>query len=412
MKRAWTWWIVGAWALFALGACGGGGGGSSSSGSSDGTTGSEPAFILGDKLPGLSGEDQQRFALGQEAFLEEETEAKGVGPVFNGRACSECHKAGSVGGGGTDLEVTRVTRIGGMRDGEYSDLVDIGGPVIQARSLRELEPNYPCPNETVPAGTQYVSHRISTPLFGAGLIEAIPDATILSRTAQGQPDGVQGTANMVLNPETGRMELGRFGWKAQISTLHWFSGDAYLNEMGVTSPSFPNENLPQGQGIPAGADTVADPEGTPLDIDRFVDFMRFLAPASRVQPLTSGDRRGEQVFANIACTSCHTPSMQTGPNPVAPLSNQTVRLYSDLLLHRMGSGLADGIRQGRAEGDQFRTAPLWGLQHRRFLMHDGRAASIEQAILAHGGEATVAKARFNGLPAKDRAALLEFLSDL
>ncbi|AIE85585.1 hypothetical protein OP10G_2217 [Fimbriimonas ginsengisoli Gsoil 348] len=390
--------------LFALGACGGGGGSSSS-----GTPPPDPGATLGDPLPGLTADQSTRFQTGQHDFIEAETEAQGVGPLFNGTACAECHKAGTIGGAGTDLDRTRVTRIGGVRAGAYSDLESMGGPVMQSRSLREFDPSYPCVPETVPSGAEYVSHRMATPLFGLGLVEAIPDATILAG-AVAKADGVQGVANMVRNPDTGRTELGRFGWKAQVSTLHWFAGDAYLNEMGVTSPSFPKELLPQGQPIPPGADTVADPEDNGRDVGRFTDFMRFLAPPVP-SALSAQAVRGKQLFAQIACTACHTPSMQTGPNEIAALANRPVPLYSDLLLHRMGS-LGDNIVQGQAAGDQFRTAPLWGLQHRHFFLHDGRATTLEQAISDHDGEATAARTRFFGLADNDRAALLEFLGSL
>src|SRR5207249_4032470 len=200
---------------------------------------------------------------------------------------------------------------------------------------------------------------LSTPLFGAGLIEAIPEATILQNADPG--DGISGRPNRVSNPDTGQTDaLGRFGWKAQVATLHQFAGDAYLNEMGITNPSFPHENLPQGQPIPPGCDTVADPEDNGDGVIAFENFMKFLAPA----PPRTGTVTVPQVFSDLGCAKCHVPTMMTGPNPVAALSNQPVNLFSDLLLHAMGAGLADGIEQGSAKGDEFRTAPLWGLSHR------------------------------------------------
>ncbi len=175
--------------------------------------------------------------------------------------------------------------------------------------------------------------------------------------------------------------------------------------------AFPHENKPQGQPIPPGCDTVADPEDDGSGVNAFANFMRFLAPALR-RPITEQVRRGEGVFSQIGCASCHVPTMTTGDNPVATLKNQPVNLFSDLLLHAMGPGLADGIEQGRALGDEFRTAPLWGLSYRDRFMHDGGSNTIEKAILRHGGEAQNARDSFGGLPPSDHDALLAFLGSL
>ncbi len=363
---------------------------------------------LGGPLANLGGVDRTAFDAGRREFGKAQHPEDGLGPVFNGVSCLECHRAGAGGGASADLRVSRVTRIGAIVKGAYSDLAEVGGPLLQARSLREFIPRYPVPGEVVPREAQFVSHRITTPLFGAGLIEAIPDRTILALAQAPQPDGVKGVANMVTNPETGTVMVGKFGWKAQVATLHWFAGDAYLNEMGITNPFFPHENLPQGKPIPLGADIVPDPEDQGSDVAALTAFMRFLAPPT----VRGANSRGAQVFESIKCTACHTPTLKTGTSATAALSNQTVNLYSDLLLHRMGTGLADGIQQGRAQGDQFRTAPLWGLGARPFWMHDGRALTIDQAIRAHGGEALAAARRFGTITNQDRVALLQFLNGL
>ncbi len=369
-----------------------------------------PKYKLGDRLESLSGTDQVAFNDGFKAFLSSEDKADGLGPVFNGESCSQCHVQGAVGGAGNDLQLTRVTRIGGIRNGLYSDLEDLGGPVLQSRSLKEFDPSYPISAEVVPTGAQFVSHRITTPLFGAGLVEAIPDATIIARTNMKLPDGVAGVANMAFNPETNNVEVGRFGWKAQLSSLTIFSGDAYLNEMGITTPLFPSENLPQGHPIGPGLDVAGDPEDAE-DAEAFASFMRFLAPPTRAV-LSVNAKKGEVLFSQLGCANCHVPSMNIGPNANAALSNKDVNLYSDLLVHKMGSQLADGIIQGKATGEMFRTAPLWGLSKRVLFMHDGRATSFEGAIMTHGGEAEKAKQRFNSTKQGDRSALIEFLSSL
>jgi CxxC motif-containing protein (DUF1111 family) len=276
----------------------------------------------------------------------------------------------------------------------------------------------------VPPEATIVSLRLSTPLFGAGLMEAIPEITILGNRSNG------GRANFVLNPDTGQPELGRFGWKAQVATLHQFAGDAYLNEMGITNPSFPFENLPQGEPIPPGCDLRPEPqpkcdktscEDDGSGVTAFTNFMKFLAPAPRriiTDPVQRAQvQRGEQVFSStvrvggIGCASCHVPTMMTGDNPVPALSNKPVNLFSDLLLHNIGTG--DRVEQGKATGDDFRTAPLWGLSRRDRFMHDGKSSTIQDAILRHGApDALEALNGFVGLPQPDHDALLAFLGSL
>ena len=409
-KKLYAMGPISAFTLFLLGACGGSGFDSPFAIVTLPDNLDGKSYKLGEHLEGISGTDQVVFNNGFNKFLTKEEKADGLGPVFNGESCAQCHLQGAIGGAGNDLQLTRVTRIGGIRNGQYSDLVDLGGPVLQARSLKEFDPSYPIPGEVVPPGTQFVSHRITTPLFGAGLIEAIPDATIVARTHLKLPDGVAGVANMELNPETNLVEVSRFGWKAQHSSLSVFAGDAYLNEMGITTPGFPNENLPQGHPIGVGLDVRADPEDDE-DVLLFASFMRNLAPPTRAKLSVTG-KNGEVLFSQIGCANCHVPAMNTGPNTNAALANKMVACYSDLLVHHMGSQLADGIIQGKATGDMFRTAPLWGLSKRILFMHDGRATSFGNAILAHGGEAEKAKQRFISLQSGNRDALIEFLSSL
>ena len=390
--------------LLFIGACGGGGNGGQQ-------TGLRVSVNLGEALAGLTASNQAAFTAGQTKFVTAEGADEGLGPVFNGLSCSECHRQGAVGGAGDNLAIARVSRIGVGADGSYSDLTEVGGPTIQSRSLQEFDGTYPVPPEIVPPEAKHISHRITTPLFGAGLIEAVDENEIRKNIRSGDPDGIRGKPNVIVNPETNRQEIGRFGWKAQISTLTFFAGDAYLNEMGVTSPRFAAELLPQGKPIPSGADAVADPEDDGGDIVHFANFMRLLAPPSRAAE-TAQTRRGEAVFERIRCAQCHTPKLKTGINSVAALSQRDVPLFSDLLLHNLGTGLADGIQQGSAKGDEFRTAPLWGLRYRKFLLHDGRAETIEDAIFAHSGEAEKAMERFSGLQTDDRNDLISFLKSL
>lgn len=370
-----------------------------------------PPPPVGAPLPAITLVEQQKFDSGRTVFGQLQAPVNGLGPVFNARSCVACHRAGAPGGAGTDLNIARVTRIGGIVNGVYSDLTNVGGPVLEARSLREIDPLYPYPGERVPVEAQFVSRRITTPLFGAGLIEAIPDSTIIANSQRLLPDGIHGVPNMVLNPESGRTQVGRFGWKCQVPIIHLFSGDAFLNEIGITSPTFPKDNLPQGRTDSNGADKAPDAEDNNTKVAAVSGFTRYLAPPPPV-PFTPTSQRGQQVFNSIQCAACHMPVMQTGFSGSAAIANKPVHLWSDLLLHHMGRGLADGVRQGQAAGDMWRTAPLWGLRFRPLLLHDGRATTVEQAIVLHDGESKASRDRYVNLPLSDKQALLDFLSKI
>jgi CxxC motif-containing protein (DUF1111 family) len=361
---------------------------------------------LSNPLPGLTPAQLADFKNGLAEFSSVETIEEGLGPVFNGKSCAECHAMPSAGGSEPNQGVARETRISRIFNGRFDPLdgsvsVDRGGQLLQQRAIR-LQ-GCKLNGEVVPPEATLVSIRLSQQLFGAGLMEAIPDSTILGNGSNG------GRANFVLNPDTGTTELGRFGWKAQVATLHQFAGDAYLNEMGITNPTFRQENRPKGQTIPPGCDTVADPEDDGSGVTAFTNFMRFLAPAPR-GVITPQVQRGEEVFSQIGCASCHVPTMMTGPNSVAALSKKPVNLFSDLLLHDIGTG--DGIEQEQAKGNDFRTAPLWGLSRRDRFMHDGSSSKIQDAILRHRAEAQNALSGFVGLPQSDLDALLAFLDSL
>jgi CxxC motif-containing protein (DUF1111 family) len=363
---------------------------------------------LTNPLPGLTERDLKAFKAGLEDFIEVETVEDGLGPVFNGKSCAECHSVPSVGGSEPNVGVARETRIGRLFDGVFDPLdgsvsVNRGGGLLQQRAINL--PGCSLNGEVVPPEATFVSLRNSPPLFGAGLMEAIPEATIVGNALHNG-----GRPNRVFNPDTGETELGRFGWKAQVATLRQFAGDAYLNEMGITNPKFPDEKLPHGQPIQSGCDPVADPEDDGSGVTAFTNFMRFLAPAPR-RPVTDHVRQGERVFSEIGCASCHVPTMMTGGrNSVAALRNKPVNLFSDLLLHDVGTG--DGIEQGEAKGSEFRTAPLWGLSRRDRFMHDGGSKSTEDAILRHGGQARNAVSGFGKLSSSDHDALLAFLGSL
>ena len=364
--------------------------------------------VAGDPLPGITPTEFQEFRIGLEDFREIEEAEEGLGPLFNGTGCAVCHNVPAIGGGSPMTELR-----GGYRD-ETGKFHIVGGTTLfQMFSL----PDHRC-QAVIPAEANVVARRAPIPVFGSGLVEAVPDETILALEDpfDRDRDGISGRAAVVVDKATGVRRVGRFGWKAQIATLLTFSGDAYTNEMGITNDVFPDE--PHGGVDPARlreCDRLKDPEDR-VDprtgkraIDNFEAFMKFLAPPPR-GPITDDVRAGEQVFADVGCTSCHTPVLMTGANPSAALNRKPLALYADLLLHELGTG--DGIEQGAAEPDEIRTPALWGLRFRRPLLHDGSAATPAEAIRRHGGEATAVIERYNRASEPLRRALLAFLDSL
>jgi len=215
---------------------------------------------------------------------------------------------------------------------------------------------------------------------------------------------------MTTEIRTDRPRVGRFGWKAQVPTLFQFAGDAYLNEMGITNPEFPNESCPQGDCAALLHNPVPALNDDGSGVQKFTDFMTLLAAPPR-GPVSAQTLVGNLVFAGIGCANCHTPVLVSGNSPVAALSGKAFQPFGDFLLHDMGS-LGDGIVQGSSTPRQMRTAPLWGVRTRSQLLHDGRATSIEAAILAHDGQGGQARNRFAALSTTARQALLAFLNSL
>jgi CxxC motif-containing protein (DUF1111 family) len=325
--------------------------------------------------------------------------ARGLGPIFNGKSCAECHNVPTI-GGSSDRFVTRFGRQG--KDG-FDPMTDHGGSLIQANGI--TTETCSVPGEVVPREATFVTRRDTPPLFGLGLIDLVPDQKILKKAdpTDKNHDGISGRPNMV----GGR--VGRFGWKAQVVSLHDFSGDAYLNEMGITSPGFPTESAPQGGKVVC--DTVADPEDDGSNVVAFTDFMTLLAPLPVSKRSPADARLGRRYFRKMRCQACHLENLKSGPSTVGPLSFKKVPLFSDLLLHDMGS-LGDGIEQGDARGSEFRTPPLWGVGKSAPYLHDGRAATLEEAIAAHDGEGKAARDRFLALPQLYRDAVVAFLKSL
>jgi CxxC motif-containing protein (DUF1111 family) len=382
---------------------------------------------FGDPLPGLSSQEAVKFTIGQAQFRVVDGPADGLGPIFNAQSCNACHTQPVVDGVVTTGGASAITetRFGTRTNRGFDPLASEDGTLLHQSSIVVSA------QEIVPQDATIIAHRKTTPLFGLGLVEAIPDAAILANVHNPPVDGVTGRAAVLTDPITvllGGNTVGRFGWKCQRATILAFSGDAYQNEMGVSNRLFhfdlaPNGNqaaLAQAEPFPYAPTGNQDPPENPAmpegpnnkdDIDRFTDFMQLLAPPPTV-PLTPQALVGQQLFHEVNCVACHKPAMQTGPSSVSTaLAFKNVPLYSDLLLHRMGT-LGDGIAQAAAQPDEIRTAPLWGLRGRSPFLHDGRASTILEAIRLHDGEARIIRDRFLALPEAGQDAIVAFLNSI
>ena len=389
--------------------------------------------LSGQPIRGLSSNEAQQFGEGRAAFEEIDNVADGLGPRFNLDSCAGCHAAPRTGGSSAALNPQLLVAMKNGATNQIPPFIRPDGPtvVVRFRQTADGRPDGGVHNlwtitgrSDAPAGCQLpqpdfsnrgnVVFRIPTPTFGLGLLEALTDQTLRANlaadSARKNSLGVQGRFNTSGNDGT----ITRFGWKAQNKSLLVFSGEAYNVEMGVTNELFPNER----EDNPACA-TTASPEDHPsprgpADVNLFAAFMRFLAPPATA-PANPSITNGRNVFDSIGCAACHTPVLPSG-NAVSPaLRNQNVALYSDLAIHRMGQALNDGITQGVALGDEWRTAPLWGLGDRIFLLHDGRTRNLTQAIQLHdspGSEAHRVILNFQALPQGQKQDLLNFLRSL
>jgi CxxC motif-containing protein (DUF1111 family) len=401
------------------------------------------AAATGDPLPGITAAD---FATAKTHFQTVEGLDDGLGPIFNETACGNCHTQGATGGAGVQIE----RRFGRFDNGLFNSLANEGGSLRQLFTVGSFTGSggHACnaPLEVEPAdATVHNVGRLTTPLFGAGLIDTIPDSVIIAN-ANAQPTSIRGTVNNVKvllpNPADPSQVLngtrvGKFGWKAQIAALVQFSADAYLNEMGITTQhciggssvlAFATESKPNGMAQPAGCDDrgpggTGIPEGTDDgvgtcapgqseiqdDVDFFFQFMTFLAPAPRLPIDPAVDLQGGTVFNRIGCAGCHLLKDYTTPaHPANGVpGNFTFRPRTDFLLHDIGTGDMignDGDTVARTK--LMRTAPLWGLHLRTHFMHDGSQTTITGAIQVHAGQALAAKNAFNALSTSDRNAML------
>ena len=364
----------------------------------------------GDPLPGITPTEFTEFRLGLDDFTEVEAANEGLGPAFNATSCAACHNVPAIGGGSLVLETRASYR---DENGAFDTLDALGNSLMHLFSV----PPHKC-QPVMPEDVNVVARRAPIPVFGAGLVEAIPDEAIraLEDPFDRDRNGVSGRAAIITDVGSGERRVGRFGWKAQHATLLAFSGDAYRNEMGITNDLFPTDFA---FGLTAAEMDVCDLRPDIEDardrltgrrgIDNFESFMRFLAPISR-GPVDEVVREGEQIFNALGCASCHVPAFVTGPSSNPLFNRRSVALFSDLLLHDVGTG--DGIRQAAAEPDEIRTPALWGLRFRRPFLHDGSAFTIEDAIGRHQHEAELAQRGFTQLTPADRRRLMAFLRSL
>jgi CxxC motif-containing protein (DUF1111 family) len=409
----------------------------------------------GGPLPGLTPNELVFFDAGREDFLEAEGIGDGLGPRFNLDGCGSCHLQPDIGGTSPAVnpQVAAATAFGARNT--VPSFITLDGPIREAR-FRFLPGGAPdggvhglfvitgraddtgsasgCnivqENFAQQLSINNVIFRIPTPVFGLGLMEEVLDQTILNNVAANgtlkAQRGISGRVNR--NGNDGR--IARFGWKAQNMSGLLFSGEAYNVEMGITNEMFQSERdeTPECQFAQLPNDVTNVDGATGIDtvsaIEKFAFFMRFLAPPTPSTTTPGGANsiiNGRNTFNNIGCALCHTPTLTTPNTTVAALRNKPVNLFSDLALHNMGPGLADDVAQGAARGDEFRTAPLWGLGKRLFFLHDGRTSNLITAIQAHQSngngrygpsEANSVINSFNGLSPGAKQDLLNFLRSL
>src|SRR5467141_2077887 len=418
----------------------------------------------GAPIAGLTKTELAFFRAGKDEFEQEEEIAEGLGPTMNLGSCGGCHLHPALGGtsppanpqvafanknGAANILPSFITLNGPVRearfvrnpdgtpDGGVHDLFTIAGRA-DAPGCKLAQPDF-----GQELARRNVIFRIPTPVFGAGLIEQIPDKGILANQANDAPRKkelkIYGRPNIVLaghaisgqaNNNGNDGTVARFGWKAQNKSLLLFSGEAYNVEMGITNELFQTErDETPGCQFAAVPNDLTKTDGKTLvegisAIEKFAFFARFLAPPAPSRDTPGGVEsiaRGRKLFTDTGCALCHTPPLMTGKAAVAALRNRPVNLFSDLLVHDMGPGLADGVTQGQAGPREFRTAPLWGLGQRLFFLHDGRTSDLREAIRAHrsgsfftfnASEANAVVRNFNKLQDNQKQDVLNFLRSL
>jgi CxxC motif-containing protein (DUF1111 family) len=404
--------------------------------------------------PNLSAEDLQMHIDGDLQFGSTFVSApasvnQGLGPLFNNNSCFACHPRD-----GRAKYPTNINSANGLLvRASIFGTDEHGGPVpvpgfglqIQNKALSGYQPEaaygvtYTETTETLADGTQVslrkpnvtlsdtymplpsgvmLSTRLAPPVFGLGLLEAIPDADLIAAQdiSDGNGDGISGKVNMVWNPQSQQMAIGRFGWKANTATLSHQCAAAFVEDMGITNYMFTNES---GSGQSNGNDGLSDdPEIAAQVLDQVVMYCRTLGVPAPRNVDAANVQRGAKLFNDLQCAACHSPRQVSGPSPISALAYQTFYPYTDMLLHDMGDGLTDNRPDFQASGSEWKTRPLWGIGltnlvngHTDFL-HDGRARNVTEAIMWHGGEAQHAKEKFRQLSTRQRNDLLDFINSL
>ena len=426
------------------------------------TRGDATLNAFGFPAPKLTNEERRLFERGDSLFTRNwvtapaSTDARdGLGPTFNAQSCSSCHLRD--GRGAPPDPAGEAARLGLLARLSVTGADPVtGGPVpdpnyggqLQDRAVLGVEPegaleiDYETIEGAYGDGSAYElvapTYRVVNPAFGPlapdvmigprlapqivgmGLLEAIPAEDILAAADpdDADGDGISGRANIVWDARAGETALGRFGWKANVATVEQQTAGAFHGDIGITSGLHPDQNCPPSQTACSQAPGGGRPELPDTRLGTVTLYTKTLA----VPAMRGGDdadvRAGWELFEQIGCTSCHTPTHRTGDADIAALARQTIHPYTDLLLHDMGEALADGRPDFAASGREWRTPPLWGLglievvNGARFLLHDGRARTLEEAILWHGGEGEPAREAFRLLPADDRRKLVAFLEAL
>lgn len=412
--------------------------------------------------PTLSNEERRVFEIGDSFFTQNwvtapaSTDARdGLGPMLNAQACSSCH---TLDGRGTpastdDGDLGLLLRLSLPETDGVSGTQPhpVYGDQLQDRSILGVQPEgkivvtyTEIPGEFAD-GTEYslrsptyaienlqfgplgddilVSPRLAQQIIGVGLLEAIPEADIVGAADPDDEDGdgISGRPNTAWNPRTEQLELGRFGWKANVPTVEAQAAGAFNGDIGITSSLLPHDSCTETQTACGATPNGGNPEVTDSRLGSVTFYARTLAVPAMRDVDTDEVEKGSTLFDEFGCASCHTPTQHTGSAPdvdIAALADQTIHPYTDLLLHDMGEGLADGRPDFAATGSEWRTPPLWGIgliaevNGRRFLLHDGRARTLEEAIMWHGGEAADAADRFRSARADDRSDLVAFLEAL
>ena len=376
--------------------------------------------VLAGTIPGLTAEEEREHLRGDAAFGRFFTAAEGLGPVFVQTSCSNCHV-----GNGKGNPFTIVTRFANVVDDTVVDyLLNKGGPQLQQLAFSNYLP------ETLPAEANVITKRLAPVVMGLGYIAALDDQSILANADPNDTDadGISGRANYVfptsffteqnIHLVNSGKYIGRFGKKAEKVTIQDQVVFALKQDIGITSDFDMQDIYNPAAGNNTG-DNVPDPEVSSGFVNSLIFYLRTLKAPPRRNADDADVIAGENIFNQIGCTSCHKPNFTTASSDITALSNQTFHPYSDFLLHDMGSLLDDGYPEGSAKSSEWRTPPLWGLGLAKnsqggklFLLHDGRASTIQEAVSFHGGEASGRRTAFAALTEKERDQLIKFLESL